>query len=372
MAQFPSAGGLQTGDLQTGGLQTGGLQTGGLQAADAAQFPPAVEGEYLLHDFQFASRENLPALRIHYGTLGSPRRDVHGVVCNAVLILHGTGASGADFMRPEFGGELFGPGQPLDAGEYFIVLPDGIGHGRSSRPSDGLHARFPRYGYRDMIAAQYRLLTEGLKIDHLRLIIGTSMGGMHTWLWGEAYPDFMDALLPLACLPAQICARNRVWRRIISDAIRNDPEWLDGEYQRQPASLRTAAQVLFLMAGNPQLRWQQMPTLAQTDAVLDAAVDAALAHHDANDMLYQIEASRDYDPTAHLDQIRAPLLAVNWADDLINPAELGILELEMRRVPRGSACVMPFTQYTRGHESQMLAAGWKHHLLQLLASTNQR
>jgi homoserine O-acetyltransferase len=359
MAQVTSAG----------GLQTDGRKTCGLQAGDAAQPAAAVEGDYLLHDFQFASRERLPALRIHYRTLGDPRRDAQGVVCNAVLILHGTGASGADFISPEFGGELFGPGQPLDAGEYFIVLPDGIGHGRSSRPSDGLHARFPHYGYRDMIAAQYRLLTEGLKVDHLRLVMGTSMGGMHTWLWGGAYADFMDALLPLACLPAQICARNRVWRRIISDAIRHDPEWLDGEYQRQPASLRTAAQVLFLMAGNPQLRWQQMPTLAQTDAQLDAAVDAALARHDANDMLYQIEASRDYDPAPHLEQIRAPVLAVNWADDLINPPELGILEHEIRRVPHGNACVMPFTPYTRGHESQMLAAGWKHHLLQLLAST---
>jgi homoserine O-acetyltransferase len=345
---------------------------GGLQAGDAAQSPPAVEGEYLLNNFQFSSREILPALRVHYRTLGSERRDANGVVCNAVLILHGTGGSGADFMRPEFGGELFGPGQPLDAREYFIVLPDGIGHGRSSRPSEGLHARFPHYGYRDMIAAQYRLLTEGLKVDHLRLVVGTSMGGMHTWLWGEQYPEFMDALLPLACLPAQICARNRVWRRIISDAIRHDPHWLGGEYQRQPPSLRIAAQVQFLMAGNPQLSWQQMPTLAQTDAVLDAAVETAMAQHDANDVLYQIEASCDYDPTPRLEQIRAPLLALNWADDLVNPPELGILEREILRVPRGSASVMPFTQHTRGHESQMLAAGWKHHLLQLLASSTQR
>jgi homoserine O-acetyltransferase len=343
MAQFPSAGGLQT-----------------------------VEGEYLLDDFQFASGETLRALRMHYRTLGSRRHDPLGAVYNAVLILHGTGASGADFMRPEFGGELFGPGQPLDAGEYFIVLPDGIGHGRSSRPSDGLRARFPRYGYRDMIAAQHQLLTEGLAVDHLRVVIGTSMGGMHTWLWGEQYPDFMDALLPLACLPAQICARNRVWRRIISDAIRHDPQWLEGEYQRQPAGLRTAAQVLFLMAGNPHLRWQQMPTLAETDAQLDAAVEAAMAQHDANDVLYQIESSRDYDPAPRLERIRAPLLAVNWADDLVNPPELGILEREIRRVAHGSASVMPFTHFTRGHESQMQAAGWKHHLLHLLASSKHR
>jgi homoserine O-acetyltransferase len=327
---------------------------------------------HLLNNFQFASRETLPALRIHYHTLGSARRDERGVVRNAVLILHGTAASGADFMRPEFGGELFGRGQPLDAAEYFIVLPDGIGHGRSSRPSDGLRARFPHYGYRDMVVAQYRLLTEGLGVDHLRLVIGTSMGGMHTWLWGEQYPDFMDALLPLACLPAQISARNRVWRRIISDAIRRDPQWLDGEYQRQPPSLRTAAQVLFLMGGNPQLRWQQMPTLAESDALLDAAVDTAMAQHDANDLLYQIEASHDYDPAPRLEQISAPLLAVNWADDLINPPDLGILERAIRRVRHGSATVMPVTPYTRGHESQMHASGWKHHLLQLLASSTPR
>jgi homoserine O-acetyltransferase len=329
-------------------------------------------GDYLLDNFQFASGESSAALRIHYRTLGSPQRDAHGVVRNAVLILHGTAGSGADFMRPEFGGELFGPGQPLDAGEYFIVLPDAIGHGRSSRPSDGLHARFPHYGYRDMIAAQHQLLAEGLKVDHLRVVIGTSMGGMHTWLWGAAYPDFMDALLPLACLPAPICARNRVWRRIIIDAIRHDPEWLGGEYPRQPPGLRTAAQVLFLMAGNPQLRLQQMPTLAETDAQLDAAVEAAMAQHDANDLLYQIEASHDYDPAPRLEQVRAPLLAVNWADDLVNPPELGILEREIRRVAHGSASVMPFTHYTRGHESQMLAAGWKHHLQQLLASSKYR
>jgi len=341
------------------------------QAGDATQWPPPVEGEHLLNNFQFTSGDRMP-LRIHYRTLGNLRRDQRGVTCNAVLVLHGTGASGADFMRPEFAGELFGPGQPLDAGEYFIVLPDGIGHGRSARPSDGMRARFPRFGYRDMIAAQHLLLTEGLQLNHLRLVMGTSMGGMHTWLWGEQHPDFMDALLPLACLPSQICARNRVWRRIICDAIRNDPDWRGGDYQRQPPSLRTAAQVLFLMAGNPLLRLQQMPTLGDSDAVLDAAVDAALEQIDANDVVYQLEASGDYDPAPRLEQIRAPLLAVNWADDLINPPELAILEREIRRVPHGSAFVMPFTVHTRGHESQMLAVGWKHHLLQLLASAPHR
>ncbi len=331
-----------------------------------------VEGEFSLNNFQFTSGETMPALRIHYRTLGQPRRDERGVIANAVLILHGTGASGSHFMSPEFAGELFGPGQPLDVSRYFVVLPDGIGHGQSSKPSDGAHARFPRFGYSDMVAAQYRLLTARLQVNHLRLVMGTSMGGMHTWMWGQIHPDFMDALLPLASLPTQICGRNRVWRRTISDAIRNDPLWRDGEYREQPPSLRTAAQILFLMRSNSLLRWQLMPSLKGSDAVLDAAVDTAVKQSDANDMLYQIEASSDYDPGPRLEQIRAQLLALNWADDLINPPELGILEREIQRVPQGRAVVIPFTAQTRGHESDTIAAAWKHYLLQLLESAPYR
>jgi homoserine O-acetyltransferase len=332
----------------------------------AAPLPEPVEGDFSLNNFQFTSGETLPSLRIHYRTLGQPQRDERGRVRNAVLILHGTGGSGARFTDPEFAGELFGPGQPLDVSRYFVVLPDGIGHGQSSKPSDGARAGFPRFVFRDMVAAQYRLLTQGLQVDHLRLVMGTSMGGMHTWLWGATHPDFMDALLPLVCLPAQICARNRVWRRIISDAIRNDPEWRGGNYRQQPPSLRTAAQMLFLMASNPSLRVQQMPTLTVSDAVLDAAVNTAMQQDDANDTLYQIEASCDYDPAPALDNIRAPLLALNWSDDLINPPELGILEREIDRVPNGRAILIPFTAHTRGHESHLDAGAWKHHLLQLL------
>jgi homoserine O-acetyltransferase len=349
-----------------------------------AQGPPAatagprpeiaspVEGDFSLNNFQFTSGEMLPALRIHYRTLGEPRRDERGVVANAVLLLHGTGDSGSQFMIPEFAGELFGRGQPLDVSRYFVVLPDGIGHGRSSKPSDGAHARFPRYGYNDMVAAQYRLLTAGLQVHHLRLVMGTSMGGMHTWMWGQSYPDFMDALLPLASLPTQICGRNRVWRRAISDAIRNDPQWRGGEYREQPPSLRTAAQIQFLMGSNSLLRRQLMPSLRGSDAVLDAAVDTAVKQSDANDMLYQIEASRDYDPGARLAQIRAELLALNWADDLINPPELGVLEREIQRVPQGRAVLIPFTAQTRGHESPTIAAPWKQYLLQLLDSAPYR
>lgn len=332
----------------------------------AAEYPPPVEGDFVLRDFRFQSGETLPELRIHYRTLGRPAYDAHGVVRNAVLILHGTTGSGAQFIRPEFAGELFGAGQPLDAARFFIVLPDSIGHGQSGRPSDGLHARFPHYGYLDMVEAQYRLLTEGLRVNHLRLVMGTSMGGMHTWLWGELHPDFMDALMPLASLPTQIAGRNRVWRRMIIDAIRHDPAWQNGEYQAQPPSLRTAAEMLYFMSSNPVLRQQETPTRARTDAVLDAFVDAAMKNDDANDVLYAVDASRDCDPAPGLEQIRAPLLAVNSADDLINPPELRILEGAIQRVPHGRAVVLPMNAQTRGHGTHTLAAVWKDQLERLL------
>ena len=245
----------------------------------------------------------LPELRVHYRTVGQPRRDEGGVVRNAVLVLHGTTGSGANFLRPEFAGELFGKGQPLDATRYYLILPDGIGHGGSTKPSDGLHARFPRYGYRDMVEAQYRLVTEGLKVGHLRLVMGTSMGGMHTWLWGEQHTDFMDALLPLASLPTQISGRNRVWRRIIADAVRNDPAWAGGDYRDQPPSLRTAAGVLFFMASNPVERQKEAPTREAADRVLDESVARSLRTTDANDVLYAIESSADYDPGPGLERI---------------------------------------------------------------------
>jgi homoserine O-acetyltransferase len=296
-------------------------------------------------------------------------RAASGTVANAVLILHGTTGSGAQFIRPEFAGELFGAGQLLDASRYFVILPDGVGHGRSSKPSDGLRARFPRYRYRDMIEAQYRLLTEALGVDHLRLVMGTSMGGMHTWLWGEMHPDFMDALMPLASLPHEISGRNRVWRRTLIDAIRRDPQWQGGDYSTQPPSLRVAESLLFFMGSNPVLRQMQMPTLAKADAELDAALTTALAQADANDVLYAVESSEDYDPGPRLEAIRAPLVAVNSADDLINPPELGILEREIRRVAHGRAVVVPFGPDTRGHGTHTMAAVWKSYLSELLAAT---
>jgi homoserine O-acetyltransferase len=334
--------------------------------ASGADYPAPTESEFTIHDFKFASGETLPELRLHYRTLGKQEKDAQGKTTNAVLIMHGTTGSGAQFIRPEFAGELFGKDQPLDATKFFIVLPDGIGHGKSSKPSDAMHAKFPRYGYLDMVEAQYRLLTEGLGVNHARLVMGTSMGGMHTWLWGEVHPDFMDALMPLASLPTQISGRNRAWRRMVIDAIRNDPGWSDGDYKTQPPSLRTAAEMLWFMSSNPVLRQKDAPTLAKTDEVLDKFVEQIVKTDDANDVLYALEASHDYDPAPNLEKIQTPLLAINFADDLINPPELGILEREIKRVPHGRAIVIPFSDKTRGHGSHTLAALWKDQLADLL------
>src|SRR5437660_4069591 len=347
------------------------LLLAGARTIIPADYPPPTEGDYTIRDFRFASGETLPELRIHYRTLGKIDKDAQGKTRNAVLIMHGTTGSGAQFVRPEFAGELFGKDQPLDATKCFIVLPDGIGHGKSSKPSDGLRAKFPRYGYTDMVEAQYRLLTDGLGVNHARLVMGTSMGGMHTWLWGETHPDFMDALMPLASLPTQISGRNRAWRRIVIDAIRNDPAWNGGEYKTQPPSLRTAAEMLWFMSQNPVLRQKEASTLAKTDEALDKFVDQIVKDDDANDVLYALEASRDYDPGPNLEKILVPLLAINSADDLINPPELGILEREIKRVPRGRAIVIPLSDKTRGHGSHTIAALWKDHLVGLLKETEK-
>lgn len=348
-----------------------GLLVASLNATQAADYPAPAEGDYVIRDFKFASGETLPELKIHYRTIGKLAKDEGGKVRNAVLITHGTTGSGAQFIRPEFAGELFGPGQPLDATKFFIVLPDGIGHGNSSKPSDGMHAKFPRYGYTDMVEAQYRLLTGGLGVNHARLVLGTSMGGMHTWVWGEAHPDFMDALMPLASLPTQISGRNRAWRRLVIDAIRHDPEWRGGDYTAQPPSFRTAIQMLWLMSSNPVLRQKESPTLAKTDEALDKFVSDYPKTGDANDMLYALEASRDYDPGRGLEKIRAPLTAVNFADDLINPPELGILEREIKRVPKGRAVTLPASDKTRGHGSHTMATLWKAELEALLKQTEK-
>src|SRR5437764_2407934 len=340
--------------------------------ASAADYPKPTEDDFTIRDFKFQSGETLPELRIHYRTLGKPEKDAEGKTINAILIMHGTTGSGAQFIRPEFAGELFGKNQPLDARKFYIVLPDGIGHGKSSKPSDGMHAKFPRYGYLDMVEADYRLLTEGLGVNHARLVMGTSMGGMHTWMWGELHPDFMGALMPLASLPTQISGRNRAWRRMVIDAIRNDPSWNGGEYKAKPASLRTAAEMLWFMSSNPVLRQKEAPTLAKTDEVLDKFVADIVKADDANDVLYALDASRDYDPGPDLEKIRAPLLAINSADDLINPPELGTLERETKRDPHGRALVIPVSEKTRVDGTHTIAELWRDEFIRLLAESEKK
>jgi homoserine O-acetyltransferase len=257
-----------------------------------------IEGDYVIRDFHFASGETLPELRLHYLLLGKPRRDSHGRVANAVLILHGTGGSGRSLLNEHFAGVLFGKGQLLDSNRYFIIMPDGIGHGKSSKPSDGLHARFPQYTYADMVAAQHALVLQGLQVDHLRLVMGTSMGCMHTFMWGEAFPDFADALMPLACLPVQIAGRNRLWRNLVIQAIRTDPEWQQGEYKSEPSSaLRTAAGLLMIAGSAPIQMQLALPTRDAADQFLEKYMQRELEDLDANDLLYQVGASREYDPS---------------------------------------------------------------------------
>jgi homoserine O-acetyltransferase len=323
--------------------------------------------EFVIHDFKFADGESLPELRIHYITLGSPRRDAIGLVRNAVIVLHGTTGSGAGFLSRNFGGELFGPGRLLDTASYYVVLPDGIGHGRSSKPSDGMHASFPHYGYDDMVVAQYRLLTEGLKVNHVRLVMGTSMGCMHAWIWGERYPDFVDGLVPLACAPTQIAGRNRMMRKMLIDAIRTDPDWRDGEYTTPPVrGLRTALAMLFMMTSSPMQQQKAAPTRDAADAFITKYIDDRLRTTDANDMLYAFDASRDYDPSPRLESIRAAVLAINSADDVVNPPELGLMEKLMPRVRHGQYVLIPTSEQTRGHSTHSMPAVWKNYLAEFL------
>jgi len=344
---------------------------GSVAAATAAQTPTPTEGDFIVGDYVFASGERLPEVRLHYRTLGTLRRDGDGR-SNAVLILHGTGGTGRQFLSTAFAGGLFGPGQTLDAATHFIILPDGVGHGGSSKPSDGLHAKFPKYGYRDMVALQHRLVTEHLRVDHLQLVMGTSMGGMQTWMWGYTYPSMMDALVPLASVPTQIAGRNRVMRRMIIDSIRNDPDWKGGEYTAQPArGLSGALNILLWMTSSP-LQWQkQAPTRDEADRFYADQIKTRLAATDANDMLYQFESSSDYDPSPHLEKITAPLLAINSADDQVNPPELGILEQSIARVGRGRAIVIPASDATDGHRTHSLPIVWQHYLAELLAESRR-
>jgi homoserine O-acetyltransferase len=339
-------------------------------AAQAADYPSPQQGNFTVKDFQFKSGERMAEVKLHYYTLGTPQKNANGMVRNAVLILHGTGGAGTQFLSPTFAGVLFGPGQLLDATKYFIILPDNVGHGQSSKPSDGLHMRFPHYEYDDMIELQYRLLTQGLGVDHLRLVMGTSMGGMHTWLWSEQHPDFMDALMPLASQPIEIAGRNRIMRKMIMDAIRTDPEWNNGEYTKPPHGLAAALGVLLFMGSSPLQMQKQTPTREKADAFLENYVSNRMKATDANDMLYYFDASRNYNPEPQLERIVAPLTAINSADDVINPPELKIIDTDIQRVKKGKLVVLPITDQTRGHGTHSLPAIWQNHLAELLERSN--
>jgi homoserine O-acetyltransferase len=344
----------------------------GSSPAVAADSPPLKtdQGDFIAKGFRFTSDETLPELRLHYTTLGQPVRDSKGRVTNAVLILHGTGGDGNQFLLPQFAEVLFAPGGLLDPAKYFIVLPDGIGHGKSSKPSDGLHARFPHYDYDDMVEAQYRLLTQGLKIDHLRLILGTSMGCMHSFVWGEAHPDFMDALMPLACLPIQVAGRNRLWRQMIMDGIKSDPAWMGGDYKEEPREALTIASDILTIAGSAPLAMQKrLATRDDADADLDKIHRRDLKKLDANDLLYQVAASGNYDPSAKLGTIKAPMMWVNSADDFINPPELGIAEREVKNLPNAHFILIPASDQTHGHGTHTWADIWKDHLEELLKAS---
>jgi homoserine O-acetyltransferase/O-succinyltransferase len=335
--------------------------------AQQSAVPATSEGDFVVHNFQFRSGESLPEVRLHYTTLGKPARDAQGRTTNAVLILHGTGGSGLQFLAPYFAGELFGSGQPLEASRYYLILVDGVGHGKSSKPSDGLHAHFPQYDYDDMVALHYKLLTEGLGVNHLRLIFGTSMGCMHSWVWSETYPDFMDALMPMACLPVQIAGRNRIWRKMVMDAVRNDPDWKGGEYATEPQQgLRTALDLLLIAGSAPLPMQKNFPTRDTADKYLDQYFKDRTSGLDANDLLYQVNASRNYDPSPQLEKIRVPVMYVNSGDDFINPPELGIAEREAKRVKSARFVLIPASENTFGHGTHTHAALWKQYLAELL------
>lgn len=337
-----------------------------------ATYPAPVEGDFALPNFRFVSGETLPVLNQHYTTVGQPRRDKKGRVTNAVLIMHGTTGAGSAFLSELFGGHLFGPGQPLDAAKYYIILPDAIGHGRSSKPSNGLRMQFPKYTYDDMVLANYRLLTEKLGVGHARLIMGTSMGGMETWVWGYKYPDYMDALLPLASLPVEIAGRNRMLRKMAIDLIEMDPAWQEGNYTTEPkVGLAGAASSMIVMGSSPKQMQKLAPTRELAEATLAKTEASFYRTLDANDFIYQFDASRNYNPAPHLAAIKAPLFAINSADDQVNPPELGILDTEIKRVAKGRYILLPITDLTTGHGTHSNPAIWGSYLQELLALTEK-
>jgi len=367
---------LRTVCIAMGVLLLGGVAQGQMSAPLPAAAPAnvwhAADGNTVLKDFQFGSGESLPELKLHYLTLGTPHKDAQRHTDNAILLLHGTGGNARSLLNPLFSYELFGQGAPLDIGKYFLILPDDIGHGQSSKPSDGLHAKFPAYDYDDMVRSQ-RLMLDEMKIDHLRLILGTSMGCMESCVWGETYPGFADALAPLACLPVQIAGRNRMMRYMAIQAIRQDPAWMDGEYKTQPVQgLRNALELQLVMSSSPLQMQKNFPTRVQAEKFVDEYLKRNLASDDANDLIYYWNASRNYDPSPRLEQITAPVLWINSADDYINPPELGIAEQMVRRMPRARFILLPISDATRGHGTHTVASVWKDYLAEFMRSTEPK
>lgn len=333
-----------------------------------AEVASPAEADTGFANFTFANGERLPELKIHYTTLGTPKRDAKGNVTNAVMILHGTGGTGHQFFQPQFAGELFDPGQVLDTTKYFIILPDNIGHGKSTKPSDGLRMAFPKYDYADMIAAQHRLVTEKLGVKRLKLILGTSMGCMHAFMWGATYPDAVEKLAPFACLPVEIAGQNRMWRKLSMDAIKADPTWNNGNYTAPPlAGLRTAASLNLIAGANPLALQAQYPTRAAAEAFTDEAFARIVTRNDANDIIYQLDSSRNYNPWPTLESIKAPTLWINSADDFINPPNYGITETAMKRMPTTKFILIPASTETKGHGTHSWAKFWKEELAKLLA-----
>ena len=328
---------------------------------------PSQDGEVTLKDFAFGSGEKLPEVRMHYTTLGTPHRDKKGQIDNAVMVLHGTGGSGKQFLQPQFADELYGPGQPFDIAKYYVILPDNIGHGGSSKPSDGMRMAFPNYDYDDMVRAQYRLLTEGLGVRALKVLLGTSMGCMHAFVWGETYPGFAERLAPFACNASEIAGRNRMWRKMSIEAIKADPAWNGGNYTEQPASgLRTYTDLSMIAGSNPVALQALYPTRAQAEAALETGFAARGKGVDANNAIYQLDASRNYNPEPNLEKITVPVLWINSADDFINPPGLGMAEKAARRMPRARFILIPESAETKGHGTHTWAKFWKAELAKLM------
>ncbi len=353
-------------------LLLAGLLAGAPARAQTSHWPTQ-DGNYVIKNFHFGSGESIPELKLHYLTLGKPHRDAAGHTDNVILLLHGTGGDATSLLNPVFSDVLFGPGQPLDITKFYIILPDDIGHGESSKPSDGLRMKFPQYAYDDMVASQHTMLVDGLHVDHLRLILGTSMGCMQSFVWGETYPNFSDALAPFACLPVELAGRNRMWRYMAMQMVRNDPAWKNGDYTTEPVEGLRGANDLILIAGSaPLLMQKRFPTRALAEDYVNRTLDSMIAHTDANNFLYYVNASRNYNPEPKLGTITTPVLWINSADDFVNPPELGIAQKLVTRMPHAKFILIPISGETHGHGTHTQAAIWKDYLIAFLAETERK